>query len=1251
MNSAGTSRRDYKQSAFNSGVKGKHSTVSLYTAISKESNSKKFHSKAGVSNGSNTKTARPDSYASKITSPKGSNIKSKNDKKETNVPRADSENESETKTKYCPHCSEKHYLYKCLEFVNKTVKDRWDIVKEKKLCFNCLRKGHQSAECFSTISCRNTECNKRHHTLLHNTVDNNTDVQEVSVANAGRVSNSARVYLQMIPVRISGPSGHIMSTYALLDSASEISLIHEDLADDLGLTGPKKTLSIRTLTSEMSSPSRRVSLSLRPDDVDGHSVHIKEAWTTKAMFRCNEQCVGENESAEHLKNIPFPDIKPSDVKILIGANVPEAHLQIESRVGAPNEPIAVKTKLGWTLIGIGKDVTDTSLVNVNLIARENEQLHTQVEQFWRTESFGVVHDIRRGESPEDHIAQNMLEENTKFVNGHYKVGMLWKENNVVLPNNKIVAQNRLVSVLKRFKNDDNFRDMYSSAVNEYIKMGYARKLTKTESEATGPRTWYLPHHAVKNPNKPEKVRVVFDAASTYCGTSLNDNLVTGPDLLNSLFGVLQRFRLYDVALVADIKGMFNQVCVSDEDSDSLRFLLKSDLTAPGPPDTYKMMVHIFGAADSPSCANYALQRTARDHADKFNETAVKTVLRDFYVDDMMISVASETEAINLSKDLVSILACGGFHLTKWMSNRQNVLKTFENEERAIHSLDLDFDELPVHRALGMKWKVQNDCFTFAPSDKQVTNTKRGIVSIVSSIFDPCGILAPFVFRAKCFIQELWRHGSDWDDRLPEIFESAWNAWLQELLSLNNFELPRHHFNLSPHTTNIEIHMFTDASIKGFGAVAYIRYPTSSEKYTTSFLAAKTHVAPIKPELSIPRLELQGAVLAVRLWASLNKELSLTVENVVFWSDSTTVLRYIKNESKRFKPFVANRICEIRELTKPDQWRHVSSENNPADLCTRGLPAHVLNSQHYWFSGPSFLQDNESQWSATTVSDDLSNDDPEIRTKINVLNTAGNASVILPESMFNSLNIARLVKPEDYSCWIKLIRHTAWIMRAIKIFLSFSTGNKTHGKNGAHLLVVEIKEAKLCWIRNAQHDVYQREIVSLQSNSELPSKSDLAPLRPFFDGTHLRVGGRLRKALIPIEAKHQLILPYAHCVTTLIINRAHIDLNHGGPEHIITHIRQTTWPIKARRMARSAVTKCMQCKKNRVKPSIPIMADLPICRLDVSAGPFYNTGVDYFGPMLIKRGRSTIKRWGCLFTCLTTRAVHLELADLKVMTSF
>lgn len=173
-------------------------------------------------------------------------------------------------------------------------------------------------------------------------------------------------------------------------------------------------------------------------------------------------------------------------------------------------------------------------------------------------------------------------------------------------------------------------------INSYISKGRAKELTPEESKETTSRTWYLPHHAVLNPNKPWKVRVVFDAASKYDKVSLNDNLLTGPDLLNNLVGILLRFRSGKIGIMADVEQMFHQVGVCEEDRDSLHFLWR-DLDETRPPDEYQMAVHVFGAVDSPCCANYALQRTAVDQSENFSEEAVHAVLHNFYIDDLLCS--------------------------------------------------------------------------------------------------------------------------------------------------------------------------------------------------------------------------------------------------------------------------------------------------------------------------------------------------------------------------------------------------------------------------------------------------------------------------------------------------------------------------------------------------------------------------------------------------------------------------------------
>ena len=195
----------------------------------------------------------------------------------------------------------------------------------------------------------------------------------------------------------------------------------------------------------------------------------------------------------------------------------------------------------------------------------------QIQKFWDTESFGVRHHQQHPSSADDRNAMKKLEENTKHIDGHYQVPMLWKSNDVHFPDNRQMAKRRLDSLEKRYDREPDFKKLYVQTMNTYIEKGFARKMTSVEAKNTSAKTWYLPHFGVINPNKPGKVRIVFDAAASYKETSLNDNLVTGPDLLNNLLGVLQRFRLYEVTISADIEAMFHMVHVPPEDADALRF--------------------------------------------------------------------------------------------------------------------------------------------------------------------------------------------------------------------------------------------------------------------------------------------------------------------------------------------------------------------------------------------------------------------------------------------------------------------------------------------------------------------------------------------------------------------------------------------------------------------------------------------------------------------------------------------------------
>ncbi|XP_033099312.1 uncharacterized protein LOC117102969 [Anneissia japonica] len=339
-----------------------------------------------------------------------------------------------------------------------------------------------------------------------------------------------------------------------------------------------------------------------------------------------------------------------------------------------------------------------------------------------------------------------------------------------------------------------------------VTKGQARKIHPDKVNEGG---WYLPHHPVLHPQKPDKVRVVFDCSATYRGCSLNDKLLQGLDLTNTLIGIMMRFRLEEVAFMADIEAMFYQVRVSDKDS----------------------------------------QKTADDNSG-FDDAVTNTVRRNFYVDDCLKSVATENEAVHLSQQLRDLLKTGGFRLTKWVCNSKEVLDKLPESENAPSVMNLGDDV--QERVLGIRWYVNDDNLGFNVAPKLRPLTRRGILCVVSSVYDSMGFASPCVLPAKQILQDLFRQGIGWDNDIPENIRSRWNKWVAEITLLKVMKISRCYKPSQFKAVESELHHFSDALTVGYGDVSYLVQGDSVGNVCSSLIIAKSNLAPIK-STTIPRL--------------------------------------------------------------------------------------------------------------------------------------------------------------------------------------------------------------------------------------------------------------------------------------------------------------------------------------------------------------------------------------------------------------
>ena len=807
-------------------------------------------------------------------------------------------------------------------------------------------------------------------------------------------------------------------------------------------------------------------------------------------------------------------------------------------------------------------------------------------------------------------------------------------------------------------------------MNGMIDRGYATKVISEDVEGC---VWYIPHHGIYHPKKPDSLRVVFDCSSRFKGRSLNDHLLQGPDLTSKLVGVLTRFRHERIAVMADIEKMFYQVKVTEPDQDYLRFLWwpSGDLTRE--PTDYCMTVHLFGAGSSPGCANYALRHTADEYEKMFGLEVANTLRRNFYVDDMLKSVPTEDDAVSLVKGVKSLCAKGGFNLTKFVSNGRKVMEAIPEKDRAkeIKGTDLSKDKLPIERALGVHWCVESDTFKFRIQLKDQPCTRRGMLSTICSIYDPLGFIAPVVLVGKKILQDIC-NVTDWDEAVPEEIRMRWEKWRGELPLLEELSIAR---CFKPpefgKTVSVQLHSMSDASMVGYGQCSYLRLVDEHGKIHCSFVAGKARVTP-KKTISIPRLELAAAAVSVKVADTLTEELEHEKIEQFYWTDSKVTLGFINNESRRFHVFVANRVELIRSYTSPFQWKYVDSSSNPADEGSRGMKAKEFLTNSKWLDGPEFLRKPEEEWPKQEDIKHVDPDLPEVK-KVNV-----NVNVAHEKADM----VSRLKR---FSSWQKAVKAVALCLRYKKtlrerVAINLKAEepvNKVHAlqDNKASNVAVssligvqDLENAEKEIVKIMQKDAFTTELKDLkeiQANAQrkgrefekkkkamLKRSSPIHNLDPFVDSDQiLRVGGRIRRAKFEDKLKTPVILPRKGHLTKLLIRHVHVKVRHGGRGMTLNELRsQGFWIVGGNSAVRQVIFECVTCRRLRGAVGEQKMADLPKARTE-EAPPFTYTAVDYFGPWYVKQGRSNVKRYAALFTCMASRAVHVEIAHSMETDSF
>ncbi|XP_052785982.1 uncharacterized protein LOC128221411 [Mya arenaria] len=982
------------------------------------------------------------------------------------------------------------------------------------------------------------------------TYENNTLPKENALLSTGEI-----VLMQTARTNVENPDSQFeRKARVLLDSGSQRTYITESLASALNLK-KAETQEIRLVTfgSNKNKVIKTESTNLKLKLTDGSDMMITANVVpniTGNIERKPANIYKRDDFKNLTRNLRLADTVPCEtesglIDILIGNDFYLDIIQPD-RIEVQPGLYLLSSKLGWLLSGrtnaVDDSVEDISMLILthgkmvtesNLFTDVDKSLPTKpdLEDFWNVETIGITNPI---DQSDDQTAMKNFKNTFKRSDGRYQVTWPWRDEYQELPENRGLALGRLKSLVNKIQRNPELMERYNATINNQLNNGIIEKVDRENCDG---RKHYIPHHVVITPQKTStKLRIVYDASAKTSKEykSLNDCLCRGPVLLNDLCGIMLRFRLYKIGIVADIEKAFHQVRLQPSDRDVTRFLWFKDLSAPMMDQNniqeYRFCRVPFGVVSSP----FLLSATIEHHLDMYETEVAEKLKSDIYMDNLVTGTDSVGVAKDLYRDSKVMFNEAKMNLREWNTNSVELKSVIESKDLA--------DE-QVTTVLGHTWDIQNDTIALNQvknlneNDKAIT--KRNVLKQIASVFDPMGLLSPVTLKGKCLLQSLWKKNIEWDDRLGSQDENEWLEIKEDLQDIANCRVKRCvAFSEQSEVVTYTLVCFCDASNLAYASSIYLLQESKCSK-KCDLIFAKSRLAPIK-EMTIPKLELMAVLIGVRSTHFVEKQLKIKLKAKIVMSDSQCVLHWIHSQ-KKLPVFIENRIKEIR--THSDiSFQYVNTKDNPADILSRGCTIGEIQRSNLWWNGPKWLLEPKEQWPINR-STDPNNENSCVTSEVK----PNRGQIQKEENILVEKESSRDIKPpfeidiEKYSSLTKVFRITAWCNR-------FVNRLKDNVPSCVNLKSEEIENAEKMWILHTQKIHFSDMFTSLGAKKPNNLTKQLGLY--IEDSGILRCHGRLDQAELSEAERHPILLPSKSRFTDLVIEKRFIAIR-GTPSEIIS----------------------------------------------------------------------------------------------------